>query len=206
MEDKLLDFKNDCVFLPKLLSDSNLLRPNDLKRLANHFPERFQKTPKWFLSYSTLKHGISLNTFYHNVQGIAPCIIVVQDTKNHIFGAYVSEKWVKDSKSYYGTGECFLFKITPHFEAFHSTKQNNYYQLSSTEFIAMGGGVKRSSYGIYLDKEFMNGSSEPCDTFDNSCLASTDHFQILVLEVWTFAKRDSIHDVPNTVKKKLRKY
>ena len=75
-----------------------------------------------------MKHGISLNTFFHNMQGLSPSVIVVQDTNKHIFGVYSSDPFEK-KKNYFGNGETFLFKIAPHFEAFHSTGANHYYMF-----------------------------------------------------------------------------
>eukprot|EP01091_Cochliopodium_minus_P018600 TRINITY_DN7586_c0_g1_i1.p1 TRINITY_DN7586_c0_g1~~TRINITY_DN7586_c0_g1_i1.p1 ORF type:complete len:490 (-),score=83.96 TRINITY_DN7586_c0_g1_i1:8-1369(-) len=188
IEDRFLECKMDSIFIPKLMNDTNLLRKNDLKRLIPHLPERFKSSKKWHLSYSTMKHGISLRTFYFNMQGLSPSIIVVQDTNKHVFGVYSSNAF-EIKKNFFGTGETFLFKILPHFEAFHSTGVNHYHQFADPDYIAFGGGMARARYGLYLDKELLLGTSESCDTFDNACLASEEHFKIVVMEVWTLNRR-----------------
>ena len=38
----------------------------------------------WSLLYSTMKHGISLNTFYTKVFNKGPNIIIIEDSKNYV--------------------------------------------------------------------------------------------------------------------------
>lgn len=43
----------------------------------------------------------------------APCVLVVRDTQQHIFGCFTSESW-RVAPRYYGTGESFVFQIQVH--------------------------------------------------------------------------------------------
>eukprot|EP01046_Picozoa_sp_COSAG06_P076648 COSAG06_NODE_24559_length_659_cov_0.876786_2_plen_90_part_00 len=44
-----------------------------------------------------------------------------------------------------------------------------------------GGGA---GYALWLDGNLCSGTSMPCDTFGNSCLASSSKFDILEVELW----------------------
>jgi hypothetical protein len=42
----------------------------------------------------------------------------------------------------------------------------------------------RSHVGLWLDEDFEFGTSYPCETFGNECLASGRDFDCVVLEAW----------------------
>jgi len=63
---------------------------------------------EWNCVFNIAKDGTSLRTFYTKLEKYCPTILVIKDTKGHVFGAYVSDTW-KYSESFYGRGETFLF-------------------------------------------------------------------------------------------------
>jgi hypothetical protein len=78
-------------------------------------PPRLQLTERWNLIYSLEQHGSTLSTLY------ALCdahrgkrggfVLVVRDGRAGVFGAYLSEA-PRPQPSYYGSGECFLWKAS----------------------------------------------------------------------------------------------
>ncbi|MDR3548619.1 MAG: TLD domain-containing protein [Candidatus Pacebacteria bacterium] len=62
------------------------------------------------LVFSISSDGVSMRTFYGCLAKYNPTIVLVEDTKGHVFGAYATESW-HDSTRFYGTGESFLFKF-----------------------------------------------------------------------------------------------
>ena len=40
----------------------------------------------------------------------APCVLIVRDLQQHVFGSFTSESW-RVAPRYYGTGESFVFQI-----------------------------------------------------------------------------------------------
>jgi hypothetical protein len=48
------------------------------------------------------------------VTGRRDTVLLVKDHAGHTFGTFVPFPW-KNSKSYYGTGESFVFSMTPSF-------------------------------------------------------------------------------------------
>ncbi|KAI0474993.1 hypothetical protein GGR56DRAFT_490364 [Xylariaceae sp. FL0804] len=71
----------------------------------------------WRLVYSLYQHGSSLGTLYQLCDEYrgrrAGFVLVVRDGRDGIFGAYLTEA-PHPAPSYYGTGECFLWRATMH--------------------------------------------------------------------------------------------
>ncbi|ELR18272.1 TLD family protein [Acanthamoeba castellanii str. Neff] len=139
---------------------SNLLSQSD-----------FQKFRDWELLYSTMEHGISLHT---------PTVIIIEDSKKYVFGAFVTGTWDALGK-YSGTGESFLFTLSPYFKVFPWTRANSLFMCGAPHSMSIGGG---SHVGLWLDEDFEFGSSCPCETYGNECLASGRDFDCVVLEAW----------------------
>jgi TLD len=93
---------------------------------------------------------------------------------------------------YYGTGESFVFAAdnSSEIDVYRWARSNHYFQLSSQDFLAVGGG---GHFALWIDREITRGSTAQCSTFDNPPLVSGSDlvdglsvdFEIVVLEVWT---------------------
>ncbi|KAJ1966931.1 oxidation resistance protein 1 [Dispira parvispora] len=79
------------------------------RHLQPVLPVRLRLASTWKLLYSTSQHGISISTLFRQVQKKGPCILAIRDTEDHVFGAFISEP-LQPNPSYYGSGECFLWK------------------------------------------------------------------------------------------------
>jgi len=160
-----------------------LLQEQDIANLQQHLPVR-EKRRDWQLLYSTARHGISLATAYSKIKDKGPVIFIVEDTSHTLFGAFISES-VRQSQYYFGTGESFLFRLHPNFTVYKWSRKNSYFMLANEKSVAFGGGGR--GFGLWLDSDFLNGSSYPCDTFDNdTSIATKEDFECLVVEIWGF--------------------
>merc|ERR1719410_1086007 len=65
---------------------------------------------KWKLFYSTAIHGISMNTLYGNCENVDESILIIKDSTNNIFGAFIDVQWTV-STDYRGSIDCFVFKF-----------------------------------------------------------------------------------------------
>jgi len=150
-------------------------------------PSRYKSThpESWSIAYSTLKHGISLNTFYSKLKNISPSILVVMDDKKGLFGAFVTEPWRVRRKETYGNGESFLFKLRPYQRVYHWSHLNTYFMLTDENFISLGSGG--DGFGLWIDSDFDHGASHCCDTFLNEVLSYNVDFKALHIEVWTYS-------------------
>lgn len=65
----------------------------------------------------------------------------------------------------YGSGESFVFKLDGHMaDIFKWTRANSFFQISSHEHLAIGGG---GHFALWIDGELAHGTTADCSTFDN---------------------------------------
>lgn len=173
---------------PTLKDVSVILQTPEIQvKLASILPARYRHCA-WNLLYSTARHGVSLNTFYMKTRNRGPSVMLVEDSEGFVFGAFVSESW-EVRKGFYGTGESLLFTLFPAFNVYSWSGLNDYFMFAREDQMAIGGGGGK--FGLWLDSEFLQGASAPCDTFLNSTLASQEYFQCAVMECWGFDPYDS---------------
>ncbi|KAL1929418.1 hypothetical protein VTP01DRAFT_1556 [Rhizomucor pusillus] len=158
------------------------------EQLRPYLPRRYRLASQWSLLYSLDQHGTSLATLYRLVKANkGPCILAIKDAEDHVFGAFLNETLKANLNSYYGTGECFLWKVCRSgngVKVYPWTGKNEYMILSEADFIAIGGGDGK--FGLWINSDLERGHSEPCPTFDNEALSSHSEFACIELEVWGF--------------------
>lgn len=179
-----IEIEKEYKMLPTLMDQSIVLKDEHLRKLnVNLIPRAMGYN--WVLSFSTEKHGFSLNTIYRNLADVeSPCLVVVMDTNLNVFGAMVSGKLVP-SEHFYGTGESFLYTFYPSFKVFKWTGENNFFTKGNSEGVYFGAG--EGLHGLWFDGDLLNGHTQKSKTFDNELLTSAEFFQIKSLEVWTFS-------------------
>jgi len=77
--------------------------------IVTNLPTLLQIKPCWQLGYSMAVDGVSLRTMYRQVGDTGPCLLIVEDSSNCIFGAFLSEG-IRPGQRCYGTHECFVFR------------------------------------------------------------------------------------------------
>jgi hypothetical protein len=101
---------------------------------------------RWVLSFSTELNGFSLTTLYRLLSETeGPCLVVVKDTNNDIFGTMTSSKLML-SEHFYGTGESFLFTFYPEFKVFKWTGENNFFIRGTVDSIGFGCGEYENNF------------------------------------------------------------
>eukprot|EP00299_Pterocystis_sp_00344_P014602 c7242_g1_i1.p1 GENE.c7242_g1_i1~~c7242_g1_i1.p1 ORF type:complete len:475 (-),score=109.22 c7242_g1_i1:50-1474(-) len=170
-------------FVPTLTPESDILTATHIPLIARGLPVSLQFSD-WVLLYSLSKHGISLNTFYRLTEDQGPTVIVIRASSGCVFGGFATESW-RPEHQYYGSGDCFVFRTTPAFQLFPWSQRNEYFLYSTHDSIGMGGG---GHFAFVLDKEFLEGSTGKCDTFDSPALTTSPEFRCVDLEVWGFQK------------------
>ncbi|TPX35498.1 hypothetical protein SmJEL517_g02174 [Synchytrium microbalum] len=150
-------------------------------QLRPHLPSLQRESYKWELVYSLMEDGSSLSTLFRCMAEKKNFVIAISDSQNSIFGAFASDPFAPQKGSF-GNGTCFLWKAKNHATSVYmATGDNEMYQLSTDNFIAMGLGT---DYGFHLDAELDEGVSHECSTYGNEVLAGSSRFQVLNVEVW----------------------
>ena len=111
---------------------------------------------------------------------------------------------IKISRYYYCRNEIYLMSLIGHVEngqkdsiartvsvisvsldadikVYKWTGGHSYFQFCPGTAIAMGGG---GGFAWYLDEDLHHGSSVRSQTFDNPCLASSNDYRCVDMEVW----------------------
>jgi len=131
---------------------------------------------------------LSSQAFFEYVRD-SPCVLLfMRDHQKQIFGGFATDVWSDNKERYYGTAESFVFTCTP-LRVYKTTGENEFYMLTKSDFIAMGGG---DSFSFKIDNTFTNGVSGYSQTYNSPCLASTKNFQCLEFEVWGPINDDGI--------------
>ncbi|ORX48669.1 TLD-domain-containing protein [Piromyces finnis] len=140
----------------------------------------------WYLEYSLGEHGSSLTTFYESQMDLdCPIVMVITDSYDQVFGAYLSEPFNLEKSGFTGNRECFLWKKTDDgLKIYRASSINDYYMMSDQDFIAMGVD-ENGVFGLFLDNLLLNGECNKCDTYLNEILSSKKRFECTSLEVWS---------------------
>lgn len=169
------------------LSEESSLISADLYEFLLLCLPNIVKGCQWVLLYSTVKHGISLRTLIRRSADIpGPSFLIVGDKQGSVFGGLLECPLQPTPKrKYQGTNKTFVF-TTRYGEPrlFRPTGANRYYCMCMNDLLGLGGG---GNMALCLDGDLLTGTSGPCETFGNSCLAHSQEFELKNVELWGFA-------------------
>ncbi len=134
--------------------------------------------------YSTSRDGFSLKNMMRKLGAVeGPVLMVLEDLKGNVFGAFLSEK-PAFTEHFIGTGETFLFRLKPEIASYRWTGENNFFFRVDLDYICVGSS--KGNFGLWIDKDLNNGRSQACATFDSEPLVSGEDFTLKTLECWSF--------------------
>ncbi|KAK4266210.1 hypothetical protein QN277_027165 [Acacia crassicarpa] len=168
------------------LTDESIFISSELYEFFESCLPNIVKGCQWVLLYSTLKHGISLRTLIRKSAELpGPGLLIVGDKQGAVFGGLLECPLKPTAKrKYQGTSQSFVFTtIYGEPRLFRPTGANRYYYTCMTDLLALGGG---GNFALRVDEDLLTGSSGPCDTFGNSCLAHSAEFELKNVEFWGF--------------------
>ncbi|XP_063977467.1 MTOR-associated protein MEAK7 [Diachasmimorpha longicaudata] len=176
-----------CKGLENIPHFPSILGLGDVLFLNLSLPHELRK--EWRFLFSSQVHGESFSTMLGRIQMQGSTIIIIQDTDDHVFGAFAIDSWSL-SPNFVGNQSCFLFKLDPQILTFPSSGYNNHYQYLNQHQQTMPNGLliggQLNYPGLWLDCEYGTGKSSPsCTTFLNYVqLSGKENFTIKHLEVW----------------------
>lgn len=111
----------------------------------------------FFMKYSMIRDGASLQTLLKCARGIQYSILAVETIDGEVFGSFTGQAWRK-SWNYFGTGESFLWRMRhsrldstngildqaqkeSEIDVYPYTGENDFIQLCTHDRIAVGGGM-----------------------------------------------------------------
>nr|DAD36873.1 TPA_asm: hypothetical protein HUJ06_007514 [Nelumbo nucifera] len=168
--------------VPNLMDSSSFITADLYEFLEACLPN-IVKGCQWALLYSTSKHGISLRTLLRKSADLSgPCLLIVGDMQGAVFGGLLQCPLTPTAKrKYQGTNQTFVFTtIYGQPRLFRATGANRYFYLCLNDLLALGGG---GNFALCLDEDLLHGTSGPCETFGNLCLAHSPEFELKNVEV-----------------------
>ncbi|XP_016424606.1 TBC1 domain family member 24-like isoform X2 [Sinocyclocheilus rhinocerous] len=101
---------------------SEIVSAKEIRDIWSWIPERFALCQPQLL-FTTSTHGCSLNRFYSHCEGYEPTLMLIRTTDGEVCGAFLSTDWEERKRggnklSFFGTGECFLFRMKPEMERY----------------------------------------------------------------------------------------
>jgi hypothetical protein len=76
-------------FVPQTTDKSNIITEGMMSVLTHHLPMNYRLLP-WHLLYCIERDGYSHHTFFDKVSGQCAYLLLIRDSLNHVFGAYLS--------------------------------------------------------------------------------------------------------------------
>ncbi|KAK9931259.1 hypothetical protein M0R45_018543 [Rubus argutus] len=168
------------------LMDDSVFISSDLHEFLQSSLPNIVKGCQWVLLYSTAKHGISLRTLIRKSAEVSgPCLLIVGDLQGAVFGGLLEAPLKPTAKrKYQGTNQAFVFTtIYGQPRLFRPTGANRYYYMCLNDLLAFGGG---GNFALCLEGDLLSGTSGPCETFGNLCLAHKPEFELKNVELWGF--------------------
>ncbi|XP_016424031.1 TBC1 domain family member 24-like isoform X1 [Sinocyclocheilus rhinocerous] len=101
---------------------SEIVSAKEIRDIWSWIPERFALCQPQLL-FTTSTHGCSLNRFYSHCEGYEPTLMLIRTTDGEVCGAFLSTDWEERKRggnklSFFGTGECFVFRMKPEMERY----------------------------------------------------------------------------------------
>ncbi|XP_072241469.1 MTOR-associated protein MEAK7 [Leuresthes tenuis] len=171
---------------------SCLLDLPTLMFLAPQLPDSY--SAPWRLVFSTVLHGESFTKMVAGLMKHGPTVLLVKDTKGHVFGGFASQAW-EVKPQFQGDSRCFLFSVFPRLRVYTATGYNEHFmylnQHQQTMPNGLGMGGQHDYFGLWLDSEFGSGHSRArpkCTTYGSPQLSGDEDFTLDSMEVWAVGK------------------
>jgi len=151
-----LGFKIMGTSINDVSAHPHVLSPPLMESLQAFLPTT-KSGENFFLKYSMIRDGASLQTLLMRARGIQHSILAVETIDGEVFGSFTGQAWRK-SWNYFGTGESFLWRMRhsrlettngildqaqkeSEIDVFPYTGENEFIQLCTHDRIAVGGGM-----------------------------------------------------------------
>ena len=138
-----------------LTAQPHVLSPPLMESLMNFVPESLS-AENWWLKYSLVRDGASLETMQNYARASQHTIIAIHTTKGDVFGSFNTAPW-HIAPGYFGSGESFVWKMRynrsqpcsslyeqAHMESvvdvYPNSGLNSCYQFCTGNFLGVGSG------------------------------------------------------------------
>lgn len=148
---------------------AHVLSPPLMESLMNFVPESLSEE-NWWLKYSLVTDGASLETFRNQAKSSQYTLIAIQTTNGEVFGSFNTSPWQVEH-GYFGSGESFVWKMRynrfqpcsslyeqAHMESevdiYPSSGMNSSFQLFNDHFLGVGSGEIENDKAEFSEQIF----------------------------------------------------
>ncbi|KAI9141792.1 TLD-domain-containing protein [Paraphysoderma sedebokerense] len=147
---------------PKLCDPSSFITDTQWERIWSWIPSRY-RFHELDLIFTTKKHGHSLSTFYDLVREREPTLILIETLSGFVIGAYCSKSWpnVDDFNKFIGTGETFIFSLTPKVDVYYWVEANTRSEYNESPLkSSVSGAFSENESGVGIETKKSENSDE----------------------------------------------
>lgn len=192
----------------------HVLSPPLMDALMSFVPDECQGENFW-LRYSLVRDGASLDTLRNYVRAATFTIIAIETPTGEVFGSFTSSPW-RTNMGYFGAQPCFVWKmrhnrrshcsslfeqaqLESEIDVYMCTHKKELIQVCRHDQLAVGGDERfesqdvdldQSGFAFSLESDLLIGTSSPCKSFTSPALVGTGErsqvFDVAGLEVWSF--------------------
>lgn len=177
----------------------HVLSPPLMDALEHFLPTKLQGQNFW-LRYSLVRDGASLDTLKRYVRASQYTILAIETPRGEVFGSFTSAPW-RTNYGFYGSAPAFVWKMrhgrrTKCISLFDqaqmeseidvymstTTADENYIQLCRHDVLGVGGDEQleadaaladQHGFAIGVDENLQHGTTSFCKIFHNPCLVGT---------------------------------
>lgn len=174
----------------------HVLSPPLMDALLNFSPDEVQGENFW-LRYSLVRDGASLDTMKNYVRGAQYTIVAIETPKGEVFGSFTSSAW-RTNLGYYGGAPSFVWKmrhnrrakcsslyeqaqLESEVDVFMCTHKKELVQVCRHDQLAVGGDehvedpedevdLDQSGFAFSLESDLLVGTTSPCKSFTSPAL------------------------------------
>lgn len=172
---------------PTVRTPSAILSSDQFESLWSWVPARHQMQELERL-FTTENDGFNLSLLVNSSRGLKPTLLLMETIDGQSFGAFIANEWklLRSEKEFYGSGENFLFSMTPKEEKFPwRSGQPEQHMILTESALLLGGAGGGDGFGLRLDSELWHGTSQKCDTYANAPLhKGSPEFECRTVELY----------------------
>lgn len=185
----------------------HVLSPPLMDAIANFLPDELKGQNYW-LRYSLVRDGASLETMRNYVRGAPYTVIAMETPKGEVFGSFTSSPW-RTNIGYFGGKPSFVWKmrhnrrtacaslfkqaqLESEIDVFMCTSKKELVQVCRHGQLALGGdeyedddelseevNLDKSGFAFSLENDLLVGTTSKCNSFRSPPLVGTgEHSQV----------------------------
>eukprot|EP00878_Enallax_costatus_P007802 GHUV01008167.1.p1 GENE.GHUV01008167.1~~GHUV01008167.1.p1 ORF type:complete len:191 (+),score=52.00 GHUV01008167.1:406-978(+) len=144
---------------------------------------------------------MSFSTFTGRLGEAAPTLLLIRDKGGAVFGGIAHHPW-KKTGTFYGDYASSIFSLLPTACIYPASGINPNIQWCGVGFSQLPNGVgfggQVGHFGVWLDATLDTGMSRPAATYASPCLASSQTFQVDVVEAWLLQPPEEEQSQPSS--------